>query len=215
MAERGRPRNFDRDQALKKAMEVFWSKGYEGASLADLTEAMGINSPSLYGAFGSKEGLFREAVALYRDTTGGSSRRALQEGATARDGVQAMLMAAAERYTAPGTPPGCMIVLGAPSGSVHHDSVGGFLCDNRREMQSRIQARLSAGVDNGELPASADLKGLAAFYTTVLHGMSIQARDGASRKTLQSVARQAMCAWDALTGSRPPSGVPPAGNARS
>ena len=215
MAERGRPRNFDRDQALQKAMEVFWSKGYEGASLADLTEAMGINSPSLYGAFGSKEGLFREAVALYRDTTGGSSRRALQDGATARDGVQAMLMAAAERFTAPGTPPGCMIVLGAPSGSVHHDSVGGFLCDSRREMQSRIQARLSGGVDNGELPAGVDVKGLAAFYTTVLHGMSIQARDGASRKTLQSVARQAMCAWDALTGSRPPSGVPPAGNARS
>ncbi|WAI83448.1 MULTISPECIES: TetR/AcrR family transcriptional regulator [Achromobacter] len=215
MAERGRPRNFDRDQALQKAMEVFWSKGYEGASLADLTEAMGINSPSLYGAFGSKEGLFREAVALYRDTTGGSSRRALQDGATARDGIQAMLMAAAERYTAPGTPPGCMIVLGAPSGSVHHDSVGGFLCDNRREMQSHIQARLSAGIDSGELPIGIDLKGLAAFYTTVLHGMSIQARDGASRKTLQSVARQAMCAWDALTGSRPPSGVPPAAPPRS
>ena len=66
MAERGRPRNFDRAQALQKAMEVFWSKGYEGASLTDLTEAMGINSPSLYGAFGSKEGLFREAVELYR-----------------------------------------------------------------------------------------------------------------------------------------------------
>lgn len=200
---------------MQKAMEVFWSKGYEGASLADLTEAMGINSPSLYGAFGSKEGLFREAVALYRDTAGGSSRRALQDGATARDGIQAMLMSAAERYTAPGTPPGCMIVLGAPSGSEHHDSVGGFLCDNRREMQSRIHARLTAGIDSGELPADTDLKGLAAFYTTVLHGMSIQARDGASRKTLQSVARQAMCAWDALTGSRPPSGVPPAGNARS
>lgn len=211
MAERGRPRNFDRAQALHKAMEVFWSKGYEGASLTDLTEAMGINSPSLYGAFGSKEGLFREAVELYRDTEGGSSRRALQAGATARDGIQDMLLAAADRFTAPGLPPGCMIVLGAPSGSINQASVGGFLCDSRRDMQSRILARLTAGVAQGELPAGADLKSLAAFFTTVLHGMSIQARDGASRKTLQAVARQAMCAWDALTSSRPPSGVPPGG----
>lgn len=214
MAERGRPRNFDRAQALQKAMEVFWSKGYEGASLTDLTEAMGINSPSLYGAFGSKEGLFREAVELYRETEGASSRRALQDAPTARGGIQSMLLAAAERFTAPGLPPGCMIVLGAPSGSVNHASVGGFLCDNRREMQGRILARLNAGVGQGELPAGADTKSLAAFYTTVLHGMSIQARDGATRKTLQAVARQAMCAWDALTGGMPPSGVPP-GPARS
>ncbi|CAB3910272.1 MULTISPECIES: TetR/AcrR family transcriptional regulator [Achromobacter] len=215
MAERGRPRNFDRAQALQKAMEVFWSKGYEGASLTDLTEAMGINSPSLYGAFGSKEGLFREAVELYRETEGGSARRALLAAPTARDAVQAMLLASAERFTAPGLPPGCMIVLGAPAGCDNQPGVGNFLGDNRREMQSRILARLNAGAAQGELPAGADLKGLAAFYTTVLHGMSIQARDGASRKTLQAVARQAMRAWDALIcDAPPPSGVPP-GRARN
>ncbi|MEN4921529.1 TetR/AcrR family transcriptional regulator [Achromobacter spanius] len=215
MAERGRPRNFDRAQALQKAMEVFWSKGYEGASLADLTEAMGINSPSLYGAFGSKESLFREAVALYRETEGGSARRALLAAPTAREAIQSMLMASAERFTAPGLPPGCMIVLGAPAGCVNHAGVSDFLGDNRREMQSRILARLNTGVLQGELPAGTDLKGLAAFYTTVLHGMSIQARDGASRKTLQAVARQAMCAWDFLAGDgAPPSGVPP-GRARN
>ncbi|WP_241116846.1 TetR/AcrR family transcriptional regulator [Achromobacter xylosoxidans] len=214
MAERGRPRNFDRAQALRKAMEVFWSKGYEGASLTDLTAAMGINSPSLYGAFGSKEGLFREAVQLYRDTDGAASRRALAAGATAREGVCGMLLAAAERFTTPGAPPGCLIVLGAPSGAESHDGVGVFLGDNRREMQSRILARLTAAASAGELPAGADLKGLAAFYTTILHGMSIQARDGASRKTLQAVARQAMCAWDALTGSAPQSD-PPSGRAHA
>ena len=209
MAERGRPRNFDRAQALRKAMEVFWSKGYEGASLTDLTAAMGINSPSLYGAFGSKEGLFREAVQLYRDTDGAASRRALAEAATARAGICGMLLAAAERFTTPGAPPGCLIVLGAPSGADTDAGVGVFLGDNRREMQGRILARLTAGAAAGELPAGADLKGLAAFYTTILHGMSIQARDGASRKTLQAVARQAMCAWDALTAGMPPSGLPP------
>lgn len=196
-------------------MEVFWSKGYEGSSLTDLTEAMGINSPSLYGAFGSKESLFREAVALYRETEGGSARRALLEAPTARDAMHAMLLASAERFTTPGLPPGCMIVLGAPAGCESHAGVGDFLGDNRREMQSRILARLSAGAAQGELPAGADLKGLAAFYTTVLHGMSIQARDGASRKTLQAVARQAMRAWDALAGDvTPPSGAPP-GRARN
>lgn len=208
MAERGRPRNFDRAQALHKAMDVFWSKGYDGASLTDLTAAMGINSPSLYGAFGSKEGLFREAVQLYRETEGGAARRALQDAATARAAIESMLLASAERFTAPGTPSGCMIVLGAPAGCMNQTGVGDFLGDNRREMQGRILARLQAGASAGELPAGADLKSLAAFYTTVLHGMSIQARDGATRKTLQAVARQAMCAWDALTGSAPPSGLP-------
>ncbi|QVQ24707.1 TetR/AcrR family transcriptional regulator [Achromobacter deleyi] len=215
MAERGRPRNFDRAQALQKAMEVFWSKGYEGASLTDLTVAMGINSPSLYGAFGSKEGLFREAVELYRETEGGSARRALLAAPTARDAIQSMLLASAERFTAPGLPPGCMIVLGAPAGCVNHASVGNFLGDNRREMQSRILARLNSGASQGELPPGADLKGLAAFYTTVLHGMSIQARDGATRKTLQAVARQAMCAWDALAVDRPPPSEVPPGRSRS
>lgn len=214
MAERGRPRNFDRAQALRKAMDVFWSKGYDGASLTDLTAAMGINSPSLYGAFGSKEGLFREAVELYRETEGGSARRALQDAPTAREAIQSMLLASAERFTASGTPSGCMIVLSAPAGCVNQAGVGDFLGDNRRDMQNRILVRLNAGALHGELPAGADLKSLAAFYTTVLHGMSIQARDGASRKTLQAVARQAMCAWDALTGSAPPSGLPP-GRARA
>ncbi|MNX62209.1 HTH-type transcriptional repressor ComR [compost metagenome] len=176
---------------------------------------MGINSPSLYGAFGSKEDLFREAVELYRETEGGSARRALLAAPTARDAIQSMLLASAERFTAPGLPPGCMIVLGAPAGCVNHASVGDFLGDNRREMQSRILARLNAGASQGELPPGTDLKGLAAFYTTVLHGMSIQARDGATRKTLQAVARQAMCAWDALTADRPPPFEAPPGRSRS
>lgn len=208
MAERGRPRNFDRDQALRKAMEVFWSKGYEGASLTDLTAAMGINSPSLYGAFGSKEALFREAVELYRQTDGGAARQALQNAPSARDAMQGMLLAAAERFTTPGLPPGCLIVLGAPAGTVSPPGIGEFLCEGRREMQARILARLNQGAAGGELPDDADLKGLAAFYTTVLHGMSIQARDGASRKTLQAVARQAMCSWDALAGVPPPDHAP-------
>ncbi|KOF53196.1 MULTISPECIES: TetR/AcrR family transcriptional regulator [unclassified Achromobacter] len=201
MAERGRPRNFDRTQALRKAMEVFWSQGYDGASLTDLTAAMGINAPSLYGAFGSKEELFREAVALYRETEGGASRRALLDAPTARQAVEGMLAAAAERFATPGLPPGCLVVLGALAGARAGEGASAFLADNRRDMQSCILARLQRAAKEGELAAGLDLRQLAAFYATVLHGMSIQARDGANRKTLQSIARQAMQAWDALTGA--------------
>lgn len=198
MADRGRPRNFDRSLALRRAMEVFWSKGYESASLSELTAAMGINSPSLYGAFGSKEALFREAVALYRDTDGAASRCALQLAPNARAAIESMLLVAAERFTASGSPPGCLIVLSAPAGADNQAAVGSFLCENRRDMQNRIHARLVDGSAHGELPAGTDLKSLAAFYATVLHGMSIQARDGANRKTLQAIARQAMSAWTSL-----------------
>ncbi|WP_154401311.1 TetR/AcrR family transcriptional regulator, partial [Bordetella pertussis] len=93
MAERGRPRSFERTEALRQAMEVFWSKGYEGASLADLTSAMGINAPSLYAAFGSKEALFREAVQRYADTEGARTRRALLEAPDARAAIEGMLLA--------------------------------------------------------------------------------------------------------------------------
>ncbi|WP_262338598.1 TetR/AcrR family transcriptional regulator, partial [Bordetella pertussis] len=92
MAERGRPRSFERTEALRQAMEVFWSKGYEGASLADLTSAMGINAPSLYAAFGSKEALFREAVQRYADTEGARTRRALLEAPDARAAIEGMLL---------------------------------------------------------------------------------------------------------------------------
>ena len=198
MAERGRPRTFDRDAALQKALELFWEKGYEGASLADLTAAMGINAPSLYGAFGSKEQLFREAVARYGEQEGSCTRVELLAAGTARAGIENMLVAAARAGTLPGKPRGCLIVLGAPTGADGHEPVRKMLCDSRREMQALILQRLRDGARQGELPADADLPGLAGFYATVLHGMAIQARDGASRKALLQTARLAMHAWDAL-----------------
>src|ERR671919_2398814 len=107
MAERGRPRSFERDTALRRAMEVFWAKGFDGASMADLTGAMGINSPSLYAAFGSKEDLFREAVALYGATEGTEIWSGLQEAPTARAAVERFLRVSAESFTRPGKPRGC------------------------------------------------------------------------------------------------------------
>lgn len=199
MSERGRPREFDRAQALRRAMEVFWQRGYEGASLGDLTAAMGINRPSLYAAFGCKEALFREAVALYDAVEGASTERALNEQPTSRAAVEAMLRDNADAYVASGNPPGCMIVLSALLGTQENQAVRDFLAQSRRRGQDALRRRLERSVAEGELPAGTDVGAVAAFYTTVLQGLSIQARDGASRAALRAIVDGALAAWDLLT----------------
>ena len=139
--------------------------------------------------FGSKEALFREAVELYRQTDGGAARQALQNAPSARDAMQDMLLAAAERFTTPGLPPGCMIVLARRRARSARPASASSCVKAGARCRPASWRAAEQGAAGGELPDDADLKGLAAFYTTVLHGMSIQARDGASRKTLQAVAQ--------------------------
>jgi AcrR family transcriptional regulator len=200
MAERGRPRSFDRQQALTSAMEVFWIRGYEAASISDLTEAMGIASPSLYAAFGSKEGLFHEAVELYGRTEGPALWDAVEAAPTAREGIEGFLAATARAFSRPGKPRGCLVTLSA----INLVSASPSVCDAMRRERGRgqrgLEARLQRAMAEGELPASLDAGAVAAFYLTVQQGMSIQARDGASRETLEQVVRGAMAAWTPLTG---------------
>jgi AcrR family transcriptional regulator len=202
MTERGRPRSFDRATALRQAMEVFWERGYEGASLGDLTAAMGINRPSLYAAFGCKEALFREAVALYNVVEGVATERALHNEPTAREAVEAMLRGNADAYAAPEKPGGCMIVLAGTLGTPENEGVRDYLADCRRDGLDALRRRLERGVAEGDLPPGTDTAALAAFYTTVLQGLSIQARDGASRATLAAIVDCAMAAWDTLAKLR-------------
>ena len=202
MAERGRPRSFDRDAALRRAMEVFWARGYEGTSISDLTAAMGINSPSLYAAFGCKEALFREAVELYGRTEGAIAARALEKEPTARRAVEAMLRNNADAYANPARPPGCMVVLSAMIGSPESAEVRAFLARARRDAQEVLRRRLEQGIADGDLPRGADTAAMAAFYTTVLNGLSIQARDGAPAAELHAIVDCAMAAWDGLTAKR-------------
>jgi AcrR family transcriptional regulator len=198
MAKRGRPREFDRNVALRRAMEVFWQRGYEGASLSELTAAMGINSPSLYAAFGCKEELFREAVALFATMEGEAAHRALSEEPTARGAVEAMLRHNADAYADPETPRGCMIVLTAMACTRENECVRDFCAERRRSAQQQLHRRLERAVAEGELPKSTDTAALADYYTTVLQGLSIQARDGASREKLHAIVTCAMAAWDNL-----------------
>ncbi len=195
-ARRGRPRGFDRPSALIRALELFWERGFEGTSVSELTAAMGISAPSLYAAFGSKEELFRESVAYYNDPERSPTARALREEPTARRAVEGMLRDNARSYTDPATPRGCLIVLAATTYTPSSAGIRDLLADLRDRDRRDLRLRLDRAVTEGELPGSLDTAALAAFVMTALHGLSIQARDGASADALDAVVDLAMLAWD-------------------
>lgn len=195
MARRGRPRGFDRAMALEAAMRVFWERGYDSSSLATLAAEMGVSMPSLYAAFGSKEALFREAVELYDSTAGAAAERALLTGATAEAGVEAMLRSNADMFSDPGTPSGCLIVLGGGTWMPDDEPVAQFLSEHRRTDRNLIADRIRDGAAAGELPTDSDADSLAAFFASVINGMAILARDGASRAELHAVVDLAMTSW--------------------
>ncbi|CAN5383602.1 TetR/AcrR family transcriptional regulator [soil metagenome] len=195
---RGRPRSFDRDQALEQATRVFWEKGYAGASMSDLTAAMGIASPSLYAAFGSKEGLYREAVDHYVKTGEKTFWSAMQAG-TAREAIEDLLRHAAEVFTAGDAPSGCMVVQTAAETCDMSPELAASLCALRASTTETLARRIRKGIEDGELSAGTDVGAVAEFYATVHKGLSLGARGGASRETLDSVVTSAMTAWKPLT----------------
>lgn len=204
MAARGRPRTFDPDVALRQALDLFWARGYEGTSINDLAEALGIASASIYACFGSKEALFRQVMELYGATAGEPPRRALREAPIARTAVHEMLRATADQVTGADTPHYCMLILAAPTGSVENHAVREFLAERRRGQLRAIAARLARGVADGDLAlAPADLDGVARYYTTVVQGLSVQARDGATRAELETVITCAMAAWPPVMTTLP------------
>ena len=192
---RGRPLSFDRDAALESAMHVFWERGYEAASISDLTAAMGITPPSLYTAFGDKEQLFLEAIERYALGYGSAGARALNEEPTARGAIERWLLEAANELTQPCHPKGCMVVMAATNCSAAAERVQDALLLRRTEAIASVGRRIQGGIDNGELPPDTDAKGLANFYATIYQGMSMQAKDGATHESLLATVRTAMRSW--------------------
>ena len=191
----GRPREFDRDAALEAAMLLFWRKGFAATSMTDLCDAMDVRSPSLYAAFGSKEELYLEAVERYVDIQGHLVWDRLEDGATARAGVENLLNAGTENLPkSRTTPAGCMAILAAV-GDEWPAAIVGVAKKVRLDMLSRLRARLETAVANGELAASTDIDSLSRFYLSVFQGMAVQARDGATQAELSGVAAAAMAAW--------------------
>ena len=176
-------------------MEVFWERSYEGASINDLAHAMGINPPSLYAAFGSKEALFREAVGLYTTREGSATQRALTTAPTARAAVERMLRDNVDMFTDPAHPPGCLVVLSATSWAPKNASVRAYLAELRRHNVQTLRDRLQQGISDGELASDTDVDALAAYYHTLLEGLSVQARDGTSRHTLHAIIDHALASW--------------------
>jgi AcrR family transcriptional regulator len=190
----GRPRAFDTQAALDRAIEVFWRKGYEGASLVDLTTAMGISAPSLYAAFGNKEGLFRAALERYGEH-GAALLAPVLAAPTARQTAALFLAVAVSRATDPETPHGCMLVQSGLSCGAEASFIPEELARRRKEMELALRHRFERAQAEGELSRHSDPAALARFLVVTANGMSVHASAGTTREELQAVAAIAMTAW--------------------
>ncbi len=191
---KGRPREFDVDKALDRALQVFWRKGYEGASLPELTRAMGINRPSLYAAFGNKEALFRRVLDRYAEGPAAYVRAALAEQ-TARAVAERILGGGVDLLTGPRGPRGCLLVHGALACGEAAEPVRRELTSRRAAAQAAIRRRFERARAEGDLPAGACPADLARYVVTVLHGLAVQAAGGAGREELRRVVEVALRAW--------------------
>lgn len=192
----GRPRAFDVDEALDRALEVFWRQGYEGTALSDLTAAMGINRPSLYATFGNKEALFRKVLDRYADGPAAYAARAL-ELPRARDVVEALVYGAIELTTGPDTPLGCINVRTAQACGPEADPARREAMTRRAADHAALRRRLRRAQAEGDLPTDADPSALARFVTTFIDGIAVQASGGTSRGQLRRAATIALRAWPA------------------
>jgi len=190
----GRPREFDIDEALERAMQVFWERGYEGVSLTDLTKAMGITKPSLYAAFGDKKELFRRALERYTEGPADYGTRALEEP-TARGVAEAVLRGAVRTTTRPGCPAGCLGVQVALASSEAGRPAHEMLVEWRNDGALRLEERFRRAVDEGDLPHDADPRRLARYLMTVTFGIAVQAASGLGRDELQDIADTALESW--------------------
>ena len=176
-------------------MRLFWSRGYEATSISDLTAAMHIMPPALYGAFGDKKRLFLEAVDRYQQGGGDFAHKALTQEPTAERAIRRLLFDAVTAYTIPDHPKGCMVVTSATNCTTQSDDIYAALAERRHAADSAVRARIAAGQKAGELSVEADVDALTGVVTATLFGMSIKARDGVPRARLRRTVEQLMRMW--------------------
>jgi AcrR family transcriptional regulator len=193
-APRGRPREFDPEEALASALRVFWQKGYDGASMSDLTDAMGITKPSLYACFGNKEALFRKALDLYERDKLCYVRSAL-EAPTARGVAERILRGAVSAQCGDSDPQGCLGVISTMACATEAESIRNEVIARRKSSEQAMIARFERARDEGDLPDHVDPEGLASFLTTVLQGLSVKATSGADRKSLERAVETTLACW--------------------
>ncbi|ABD87458.1 TetR/AcrR family transcriptional regulator [Rhodopseudomonas palustris] len=191
----GRPRAFNADKALDEAMEIFWRHGYEGATIAQLTDVMGINPPSLYAAFGSKEGLLRAALDRYTAKRAAFLTEILQ-APTARAVAEKLLMGIADVQTDPSHPPGCLLVQGGLACGSGSENVPFELASRRAETEDRLRQRFEQAKAEGDLTATADPCALARYLSAVTVGMGVMASSGAGREELREIASLSLKAFE-------------------
>lgn len=189
---KGRPRSFDKDAALLKALDIFWRRGYEPASISELCSAMGINAPSLYAAFGNKAGLFLEAVAFYEEKYWQEPSRRFLEEKNFYLAVHDFFTEAARILLSPDTPCGCMVVLAAVNISEEETDIIQDLRKRRLETRDMFARKIRQAVDEGQLPADTSPESLACAFNTFLEGMSLQAQSGMSVKEMEAMASYAV-----------------------
>jgi AcrR family transcriptional regulator len=182
------------DEALGAALRVFWTKGYDGASLTDLTEAMGVTRPSLYAAFGNKEELFRKALDLYEREKLAYVGEAL-EAPTSREVVERLLRGALEVQTGDVEPKGCMRIISSVTCSAEAESISEDLMARRQSSHRAICERLERAKHEGDLPVASDVEGLCSFIVAILQGLALQARSGASKAQLEALVETSLAMW--------------------
>lgn len=191
----GRPRVFDVEKALDRALELFWKHGYEGTSMAMLTQELGINGPSLYAAFGNKEALFRKALERYLAVPACYMAGALEEP-TARGVAEKVLSGSLRLATDPEHPAGgCLLVRGAIATGPQNDAIRDELSAVRADGETAMRERFQRAIEEGDLPQGADAAKLARYLMTLNCGFAVQAAGGATREQLEEVAEMALQNW--------------------
>ena len=201
MAGRGRPREFDVDEALDRAVDVFWRQGYEGTTLEDLTTAMSISRPSLYSAFGNKEGTFRLAIDRYAKIEMAYVEEALAKP-TVREVAEHYLRGNVIAITLPGRPAGCLSIQGGLVGHPQDQPIVDFLSSSRRAGEARIAERIQEGIDAGDLPRTENAADLARYLATATAGLAVQAAGGATREELMPIVDRFLAAFPQYEAAR-------------